>query len=145
MKSLFLGYRAGSTGETSVFLLLAACVFLVVTKTIDWRTPVSMIATGFIASFALGMDPLFSVMSGGLVFGAVFMATDYVTSPVTGKGKVVFGIGAGLITMLIRKWGTYPEGVMFSILIMNAVTPFLNKLIAKKYGSTKKKKQGAAK
>jgi electron transport complex protein RnfD len=145
MKSLFLGYRAGSTGETSVFLLLAACVFLVITKTIDWRTPVSMIATGFIASFALGMDPLFSVMSGGLVFGAVFMATDYVTSPVTGKGKVVFGIGAGLITMLIRKWGTYPEGVMFSILIMNAVTPFLNKLIAKKYGSSPKKKQGAAK
>jgi electron transport complex protein RnfD len=104
-----------------------------------------MIATGFISSFALGMDPLFSVMSGGLVFGAVFMATDYVTSPVTGKGKVVFGIGAGLITMLIRKWGTYPEGVMFSILIMNAVTPFLNKLLVKKYGSSPKKKQGAAK
>ncbi|MDR2952198.1 MAG: RnfABCDGE type electron transport complex subunit D, partial [Treponema sp.] len=145
MKTLFFGYRAGSTGETSIFLIFAALIFLVLTKTIDWRMPVCMIATGLVSSVALGMDPLLTVMSGGLVFGAVFMATDYVTTPVTGKGKVIFGIGAGLITMLIRKWGIYPEGVMFSILIMNAVTPFLNKLLAKKYGFVPQKKEGAAK
>ncbi|MDR2952112.1 MAG: RnfABCDGE type electron transport complex subunit D, partial [Treponema sp.] len=83
MKTLFFGYRAGSTGETSVFLILAALIFLVATKTIDWRTPVCMIATGLVSSVVLGMDPLLTVLSGGLVFGAVFMATDYVTTPVT--------------------------------------------------------------
>ncbi|MDR0444050.1 MAG: RnfABCDGE type electron transport complex subunit D [Treponema sp.] len=140
MKNLFFGFHAGSMGETSIFLILASCLFLLVTKTIDWRTPVSMITAGAAAAFALGLDPLFAVLSGGLVFGAVFMATDYVTGPVTGKGKVIFGTGAGIIAMLIRKWGVYPEGVMFSILIMNATVPFLNKLLAKKYGFVAKKK-----
>jgi len=143
IKALFFGFHGGSTGETSTFLILAACVFLLATKTIDWRTPVCMIATGFVTAFVLGLDPLFSVVSGGLVFGAVFMATDYVTGPVTPKGKIIFGIGAGIITMLIRKWGTYPEGVMYSILIMNAATPFLNKLLPKKYGFVPKKKPQA--
>ena len=141
IKTLFFGFRAGCTGETSIFLILCAGLFLIVTRTIDWRTPVSMIASGFIFSLIFWQDPLFalySVLSGGLVFGAVFMATDYVTSPVTSKGKILFGIGAGLITMLIRRWGIYPEGVCFSILIMNGVTPFLNKLLPKKYGYVKK-------
>ena len=143
IKTLFFGFRAGSTGEVSIFLILCAGLFLIVTKTIDWRTPVSMIASGFIFALAFWQDPLFalySVLSGGLVFGAVFMATDYVTSPVTVKGKILFGIGAGLITMLIRRWGTFPEGVCFSILIMNGVTPFLNKLLPRKYGYVSKKK-----
>jgi electron transport complex protein RnfD len=141
MKTLFFGFRAGCTGETSIFIMLCAFLFLLVTKTIDWRAPVSMIASGFIFALIFWQDAgfaLYSVLSGGLVFGAVFMVTDYVTTPITTKGKVIFGIGAGLITMLIRRWGIYPEGVCFSILIMNGVTPFLNKLLAKKYGYVKK-------
>jgi len=141
IKTLFFGFNAGCIGETSVFLMLCSFLFLFITKTIDWRTPVSMVASGFIFSLIFWQSPLFSlysVLSGGLVFGAVFMATDYVTTPVTSRGKILFGIGAGLITMLIRRWGTYPEGVCFSILIMNGVTPFLNKLLPKKYGYVKK-------
>ncbi|MCL2066943.1 MAG: RnfABCDGE type electron transport complex subunit D [Treponema sp.] len=144
MKTLFFGFHGGSMGETSIFLIFAACIFLLITKTIDWRAPISMIISGSVLSLLLGMDPLFSVLSGGFVFGAVFMATDYVTSPVTAKGKVIFGIGAGIVTMLIRKWGTYPEGVTYAILIMNAAVPFLNKLLPKKYGFVPKKKPAAA-
>jgi electron transport complex protein RnfD len=140
MKTLFFGFRGGCTGETSILLILVGFVFLLLTKTIDWRTPVFMIAAAFVTAFALGLDPLFSVLSGGLIFGAVFMATDYVTGPITAKGKVIFGIGAGIISMLIRKWGSYPEGVSYSILIMNGVTPFLNKLLPRKYGFVPKKK-----
>ena len=141
MKTLFFGFNAGCIGETSVFIMLASFLFLLVTKTIDWRTPLCMVASGFIFSLLFWQDigfAFYSVLSGGLIFGAVFMVTDYVTSPVTGKGKVLFGIGAGLITMLIRKWGSYPEGVCFSILIMNSTVPFLNKLLSKKYGFVKK-------
>jgi electron transport complex protein RnfD len=134
IKALFLGHRGGSIGETSIVLILCAGIFLIITKTIDWRAPVSMIVSGFLCAWALGLDPLFHVLCGGLIFGAVFMATDYVTAPITSKGKIIFGIGAGIITMLIRKFGMYPEGVCFSILIMNAVTPFLNKLLPRKYG-----------
>ena len=134
IKTLFFGYRGGSTGETSILLILCACFYLIITKTIDWRAPLAMVAAGFVSAFALGLDPLFHVLSGGLIFGAVFMATDYVTAPITPAGKIIFGVGAGVITMLIRKWGVYPEGVCFSILIMNAATPFLNKLLPKKYG-----------
>jgi electron transport complex protein RnfD len=144
IKTLFLGFRAGCTGESSILLILAAFFFLLVTKTIDWRAPVSMTAAAFLCSLVLGLDPLFSVLSGGLLFGAVFMVTDYVTSPLTARGKILFGIGAGVITILIRKWGTYPEGVSYSILIMNGVTPFLNKLLPRKYGFVPKKKPVAA-
>jgi electron transport complex protein RnfD len=141
MQTLFFGYRAGCTGETSILLILAAFVFLLATKTIDWRAPVSMVAVACAAAFALGMDPLFSVLTGGLVFGAVFMATDYVTAPLTAWGKVIFGAGAGLISILIRKWGTFPEGVSYAILIMNGVTPFLNRLLPRKYGHASKKER----
>jgi electron transport complex protein RnfD len=141
MKTLFFGFNAGCIGETSVFIMLASFLFLLVTKTIDWRAPVCMIASGFLFSLLFLQDlgfAFYSVLSGGLVFGAVFMATDYVTSPITKKGKILFGIGAGLITMLIRRWGSYPEGVCFSILIMNSTVPFLNKMLTKKYGFVKK-------
>lgn len=134
IKAMFFGWRAGSIGETSIFLILAAAFLLIITKVIDWRAPVSMIASCFLCVWALGLDPLFHVLSGGLIFGAVFMATDYVTAPVTSKGKIIFGVGAGVITALIRKFGVYPEGVCYSILIMNAATPFLNKLLPRKYG-----------
>ncbi|MCA1951060.1 MAG: RnfABCDGE type electron transport complex subunit D [Treponema sp.] len=134
LKTLFIGTRSGCIGESSILLILIGGIFLILTRTMDWRAPVSMIATAFVASWALGMDPVFGVLSGGLVFGAVFMATDYVTAPLTAQGKLIFGFGAGLITVLIRKWGGYPEGTSYGILIMNAATPFLNRLIQKKYG-----------
>jgi electron transport complex protein RnfD len=139
IKTLFFGFRAGSIGETSIFLIICAGLFLGLTKVIDWRTPLCMLASGFIFALALGLDPVYSITAGGFVFGAVFMATDYVTSPITGKGKIIFGACIGLITMLIRKWGTYPEGTSFAILIMNAAVPFLNKLLPVKYGAQKKK------
>ena len=138
--SLFLGIRGGCIGESSILLILIGFVFLLIMGTIDWRAPVSMVITVFIFSFLFGRDPLFAILSGGLLFGAVFMTTDYVTGPLTAAGKLVFGFGAGLITVLIRRWGNYPEGVMYSILIMNAVTPFLNRILQKKYGYVKPKK-----
>jgi electron transport complex protein RnfD len=144
VKEMFFGFHEGSAGETSVVLILAGCLFLLATKTIDWRAPFSMIATAFVTAIALGYDPLLAILSGGLLFGAVFMTTDYVTAPVTPWGKIIFGIGAGLITMLIRRFGTYPEGVCYSILIMNCAVPFLNRILPRKYGFVPKKK-GAAK
>jgi electron transport complex protein RnfD len=144
MRALFIGNHGGCTGETSILLILAGAVFLLVKKTIDWRAPVTMIGAALILSLILGMDPLFSILSGGLVFGAVFMATDYVSAPLTAKGKLIFGCGAGIIAVLIRKFGNYPEGVSYGILIMNAATPFLNRLLPKKYGTVPKTK-GAVK
>ncbi|HOV38847.1 MAG TPA: RnfABCDGE type electron transport complex subunit D [Spirochaetales bacterium] len=132
--TLFWGTRAGCIGESSIPLILLGALFLLITGTIGIATPLSMIATTVIFSFLLGMDPLFQVLSGGVVFGAVFMATDYVSTPLTPKGKVLFGIGAGIITLLIRRFGGFPEGVTYGILIMNACTPYLNNLVTKKYG-----------
>jgi electron transport complex protein RnfD len=148
IKTLFIGSHAGCIGESSTLLILAGFIYLLATKTIDWRTPLAMIAAGFLASLVFsGFDPsfsLFSILSGGLFFGAVFMATDYVSAPLTAKGKLIFGLGAGLISILIRKWGSYPEGVMYGILIMNGVTPFLNRLLSRKYGFVAKKKAAPA-
>ena len=140
IKTLFFGYRAGCTGETSILLILAACVFLLATKTIDWRAPLAMTVAGLVAAFVLGLDPLFAILSGGFIFGAVYMVTDYVTAPLTAWGKIIFGAGVGIISILIRKWGTYPEGVSYAILIMNGTVPFLNKLLPKKYGYIPPKK-----
>jgi electron transport complex protein RnfD len=143
VKTLFIGNHAGAIGESSILLILAGGVFLLVTKTIDWRAPLTMVLAGLLASLALGYDPLFGILSGGLLYGAVFMTTDYVTSPLTPKGKLIFGFGAGLVTVLIRKWGSYPEGVTYGILIMNALCPFLNKLLPRKYGYVPRKKPAA--
>ena len=140
IKTLFLGVHKGTIGETSVLAILLGFVFLLCVKVIDWRAPVSMLASVFILSFILGRDPLIAVLGGGVVFGAVFMVTDYVTTPLTRKGKLIFGCGAGIITVMIRQWGSYPEGVMFSILIMNAVTPFLNRWLPRKYGHVRQAK-----
>ncbi len=141
IRTLFFGHHAGSIGESSILLILAGAFYLIITKTIDWRAPLAMTVTTFIASFVLGMDPLFGILSGGILFAAVFMANDYVTAPMTGKGKLIFGFGAALIAVLIRKWGSYPEGVTYGILIMNAFTPFLNRLLQKKYGFVPAKKE----
>jgi electron transport complex protein RnfD len=145
IKTLFIGNHGGTIGESSILLILAGCFYLLVTKVIDWRAPLAMAASAFALSFVLGLDPLFGVLSGGLCFGAVFMATDYTTAPLTAAGKLLFGAGAGIVTVLIRKWGGYPEGVTYGILIMNALTPFLNRIIRKKYGFVKPAKaKGAA-
>lgn len=144
--AFFLGNRAGCIGETSIMLILLAFVFLAAVRIIDWRAPLAMTATTALLTLISGGDALFSVLSGGLLFGAVFMATDYATAPVTKGGRLLFGFGCGLITFLIRKFSGYPEGVMFSILIMNAVVPFLNKITGRKYGyAAAKSGTGAAK
>ena len=138
----FLGNRAGCIGESSIILILLAFIFLSVTQIIDWKIPLTMVATVVIATLIAGGDVLMSVMAGGLLFGAVFMITDYATTPVTMWGRIIFAFGCGLITFLIRQFGGYPEGVMFSILIMNAVAPFLNRIFPRKYGYGKQKKAG---
>jgi electron transport complex protein RnfD len=136
-KALFLGNRAGSIGETSILLILLGGIFLIATGTIVYVTPLVMLAATALFSALLGMDPLFSVLSGGVAFGAFFMATDYVTSPLTTAGKALFGLGAAAILVLIRKFGGFPEGVTYGILMMNAIVPYLNKLREKKYGFPK--------
>lgn len=132
--NLFIGNRGGCIGESSIFLILFAFFFLSLTKVIDWRAPVAMMATTVAITWIAGIDPLLTLLSGGLAFGAVFMTTDYATSPVTDTGRLLFGAGCGLITALIRVFGGFPEGVMFSILIMNSVVPFLDRILPRKYG-----------
>lgn len=127
---LFLGNVGGAIGETSALALLIGGVYLLIRRVITWHIPVFFIATVFIMSFLLDgfslMNALCWVLSGGLILGAFFMATDYVTSPSTPKGKIIFGVGAGIITVLIRFYGNYPEGVSFAILLMNIINPYIN-------------------
>lgn len=134
---LFLGNHAGCIGETSVLLISLGFIFLLWKKVIDWRITTAMLISAVGITWLAGINPILTVTSGGLMFGAVFMATDYVTSPVTPKGRLIFGAGCGIITALVRLYSGMPEGVMFSILIMNSTVPFLNKLIDRKYGYVK--------
>ena len=145
----FLGNRAGCIGETSILLILISFIFLLAAKIIDWRAPLTMVLTVVLGAFISGLaksgslsgagnEVLINLLTGGLLFGATFMVTDYATTPVTKPGRLVFGTGCGLITFLIRRFGGYPEGVMFSILIMNAIAPFLNNLTVRMYGYGKK-------
>ncbi|MEN6551135.1 MAG: RnfABCDGE type electron transport complex subunit D [Candidatus Cryosericum sp.] len=141
---MFLGNHGGSIGETSALLLLVGAAFLVATRTIDLRAPAGMIITTFVVSWLFGQDPVLAVLAGGVLLGAFFMATDYVTTPVTPMGKWVFGIGAGLMTVLIRRLGNFPEGVTYGILFMNVISPYLDKLIPRKYGYVKPVKKVTA-
>ena len=124
----------GSLGETSARALLIGGVYLIVRKVISWHTPVAFIGTVFVLALIKGgFDfAVCEILAGGLFLGAFFMATDYVTSPSTKWGRVIFGIGCGLITCLIRFFGNYPEGVSFSILLMNILTPYISKWTASK-------------
>jgi len=124
---MFLGIRGGCLGETCGLALILGGIYLMVRKVISWRTPVAFIGTVFILTLLLGKQPLYQMLSGGLLLGAIFMATDYSTTPNTNRGRIIFGIGCGLITVLIRVWGNYPEGVSFSILLMNILTPYIQK------------------
>ena len=122
---MFLGARGGSMGETSCLALLIGGAYLIYRRVISWHTPVAFIGTVLVCTALLGQQPLYQVMAGGLFLGAIFMATDYTTSPPTPAGKLIFGLGCGLITVLIRVWGNYPEGVSFSILLMNILNPYI--------------------
>jgi len=134
MRQLFMGYRSGSLGESSILLIVLGGIFLIAIGIVQWIVPVSVIGSAFVFAWIFGMNPFFAVLSGGLVFGAFFMATDYSTRPLTPLGQAVFGVGIGLLVILIRKLGGFPEGVTYAILTMNIVTPYLNKLRVKKYG-----------
>ncbi|MBQ9032429.1 MAG: RnfABCDGE type electron transport complex subunit D [Parasporobacterium sp.] len=128
LMNMFLGVRGGCLGETSVLALLLGGIYLVIRKVITWHTPVIYIATVFLFTLALGQQPVYQIMSGGLMLGAIFMATDYVTTPYSAIGKIIFGLGAGILTVIIRVYGSYPEGVSYSILLMNILTPYINRI-----------------
>lgn len=140
---MLLGFKAGSLGEIAALALLLGFIYLLYRKVITWHIPVSVIGSMAVFSGILWgidplhyMNPLFQVLTGGALLGAIFMATDYVTSPMTPRGMAVYGIGIGVITILIRVWGAYPEGMSFAILIMNAVVPLINKYIKpKRFGA----------
>lgn len=153
VSDMFFGRCGGSIGEVSALMLLLGGIYLLIRKVISWQIPVSYIAT--VAVLALiaapegisaGQYMLYNVFGGGLMLGAIFMATDYATSPVTKLGQAIFGIGCGLLTCFIRRFGSYPEGVCYSILIMNCTTWLLDKYIKPTiYGALKKEKKEAAK
>lgn len=133
MSDAFIGNMGGSLGEMSAIALLIGGVFLLIRKVITWHIPVAVLGTIAIFSGILyGVNPdayaspMFHLLTGGALLGAIYMATDMVTSPMTGKGMLIYGVGIGIITVLIRTWGAYPEGMSFAILIMNALVPLIN-------------------
>ena len=137
---LFFGNISGSLGETSALAVLIGGIFLLVMKYADWRIPLSYMGTVFILGGLFWYfspdkypDPLFHMLSGGLMLGALFMATDMVTSPITNSGAWIFGVGAGIVLVIIRLFGGVPEGVMYSILFMNAFTPMINRYTRPRY------------
>ena len=129
---LFFGNYPGCIGETSAILLLAGGAYLVLRRVITPHIPLAFMASAAVLALILGDDPIRTLLSGGLMIGAIFMATDYVTSPPNRLGKIIFGIGCGLITIIIRHFGNLPEGVSFSILIMNILTPHITRLTTPK-------------
>ncbi len=128
LKQLFLGMHSGVIGETSAFLLIIGGIYLIMRGVIAPYIPVCFIGTVALLSFIFGENVSLQVFGGGLMLGSIFMATDYVTSPVSRKGKIIFGVGCGLITFVIRRFAALPEGVSYAILLMNIITPHINKL-----------------
>ncbi|MBQ4507371.1 MAG: RnfABCDGE type electron transport complex subunit D [Paludibacteraceae bacterium] len=157
LKDALFGFMGGSLGEVCALALLAGGIFLICTRVITWHIPVSILATaalfaavtGWCGALPEGMCTsqyvAYTLLTGGMMLGAFFMATDYVTSPMTAWGKIVFGAGIGLIVMIIRTWGAYPEGMSFAILIMNACVPLLDKIRPQRFGEKVKKQQPATK
>jgi len=137
---LFLGQIGGSLGETCKLALLAGGIYLVFRKVITITIPLAYLGSVAVFAMLLGQDSLYHLLAGGAILGAIFMATDYVTSPTTERGKLIFGIGCGFITMVIRVFGSMPEGASFAILLMNVLTPFIDRLTTNKaFGGEKKK------
>lgn len=142
LMDMFLGRTAGTLGETSALALLIGFAYLVVKKVISPAIPVTYVLTVGVLAAILGVNPMVYILGGGLLLGAIFMATDYVTSPYTLKGKIVFGLGLGIITVMIRRFGTMAEGVSYAILLMNLLVPYINKLTRQKpLGALKKVKE----
>ena len=129
---LFLGKCGGCLGETCALALLLGGLYLAARKIISLAAPLSFIGTLFILSLIAGDDAVYQILAGGVFLGAFFMATDYATTPITQKGKIVFGLGCGIITFVIRHFGSYPEGVSFSILLMNVLTPYIEEVTRNK-------------
>ena len=138
---LFLGNIPGSIGEVCKAAVLAGFIILLCTKTITWHIPVSLTLSTLVFCGLLGYNPIAAVLSGGVLFASVFMATDYVTCPMSTKGQLIYGVGAGLLIALIRKFGLYPEGVTFAILLMNVATPLIDRYTKRRvYGYEKEAK-----
>jgi electron transport complex protein RnfD len=132
---MLIGNRAGAIGEGCAIALILGGLYLIIRKVIKWHTPVIYIATVFVLSFIIKQDltvAIYEVLGGGLIIAAFFMITDYVSTPINKYGKMIFALGCGILTVLIRFWGAYPEGVSFAILIMNIVSPYIEKLCARK-------------
>lgn len=130
-----LGFTGGSMGEIGAIALLIGFVYLLCTRTITWHIPVAIISTVAVFSALIGVNVGVQLLTGGLMLGAIFMATDYVTSPMSHAGMLIYGVMIGIITVIIRQWGAYPEGVSFAILIMNGVTPLINRYVKpRKFG-----------
>ncbi len=143
---LFLGNTGGCLGETCALALLIGGIYLIVRRVISPVIPVTYLATAAVFSALLGRDPLFDLLSGGLMLGAFFMATDYTTSPLYFWGRVVFAFGCGVLTIIIREFGSLPEGVSYSIILMNILTPLIERYIKPRpFGSLPKAKKGGAK
>ncbi len=145
---LLVGNRGGCIGEVGILALLAGGLLLLILGYISWQIPFSFIATVGIFTWIFGAEApfsgewLFHILSGGLILGALFMATDYVTSPLTNKGKLIFGFGCGVFTAVIRIWGGYPEGVCYAILLMNAATPLIDRYTRpRRFGANPKRGQ----
>lgn len=144
---MFIGKIPGSLGEVSAVALLIGLVYMLVRKIIQWHIPVSILLTVLVFSGIMHLvnpevyaSPIVHLLTGGLMLGAIFMATDYVTSPMNPRGMWIFGVGIGVLTVVIRNWGAYPEGVSFAILIMNGFTPLINFYVKpKRFGETSKK------
>lgn len=142
---LFFANPWGCLGEVSALLLILGGIYLVATRIIDWRIPVAYAGAVAALTALTGWDPLFHVLAGGLLLGAVFMATDYTTSPLARRGKVVYGLGLGVVTWLLRGWSNNPEGVMFAILFMNALVPLIDRyILPHRYGAVKEGAEEAA-
>ena len=138
---LFMGNIPGSMGEVCKLAILLGCAYLILTKTITWRIPAALVCSTFVFSLIFGANPITAVLSGGVLFGAVFMATDYVTCPMTEPGQFVYAAGAGLLIVLIRKFSDYPEGVTYGILLMNVASPLIDRCFKRRvYGHEKEAK-----
>lgn len=136
---MFLGRIPGTIGEVCKAAILIGFAYLLIRRVISWQVSVIILAVVALLSCIFGSDPLTAILSGGVMFGAVFMATDYTTSPMTAKGQIIFAVGIGVIIVLIRKFGSYPEGVTYAILFMNIVAPLIDKYVAPRlYGEVKK-------
>ena len=146
---MLLGFKDGSMGEIGALALLIGGIYLLIRKVITWHIPVFVLGSIFVFASILWlidpaqyMNPLFHLFAGGAMLGAIFMATDYVTSPMSKAGQIIYAIGIGVITILIRVWGAYPEGISFAILIMNATVPLINMYVKpSRFGGRSPKKK----